>query len=303
MPNTMLRMGRVTVLLFLMFSLMLPYAAVFADVKRGDSVIVLGADLTPSEKQRVLSEMGLLESALEGMTVVTVTNADEHAALDAYISPALIGKKALSSARITFTDLGSGIEVKTHNITHVTPAMYEQALVTAGVQDARIFVTAPYPVSGTAALTGVLKAFEVGSGKVLNTERKDVAYAELATTAKLGETYGREGISQLMSNLKAELAAGAFKSPAEIEAAIRSQAASLGLTLTDQDIKVLKDLLTRLKEANIDWEGLKNELNKIRQATSDWLSQPETQSFMQKMWQAIQNFFQMVWDWFMQMMR
>lgn len=293
-------------LVWLMVSLIgfiYPFASVRADVTVGDSVVVLGADLTPSEKTKVLADMDVTEAELGEMTVVTVTNADEHAALDAYISPALIGKKALSSARVTFTDPGLGLVVETNNITHVTPTMYEQALITAGVKDARIFVTAPYPVSGTAALTGMLKAFEVGSGEVLNAERKDMAYAELATTTKLAETYGQEGISKLVSNLKAELAAGAFKSPSEIEAAIREQAASLGLTLSDQDVNVLKDLLTRLKDANIDWEGLKKELNKIKQATSDWLSQPETQSFLQKVWQGIQNFFTMLWDWLMSMMR
>lgn len=293
-------------LVWLMVSLIgfiYPFASVRADVTVGDSVVVLGADLTPSEKTKVLADMDVTEAELGEMTVVTVTNADEHAALDAYISPALIGKKALSSARVTFTDPGLGLVVETNNITHVTPTMYEQALITAGVKDARIFVTAPYPVSGTAALTGMLKAFEVGSGEVLNAERKDMAYAELATTTKLAETYGQEGISKLVSNLKAELAAGAFKSPSEIEAAIREQAASLGLTLSDQDVNVLKDLLTRLKDANIDWDGLKKELNKIKQATSDWLSQPETQSFLQKVWQGIQNFFTMLWDWLMSMMR
>ena len=49
------------------------------------------------------------------------------------------------------------------NINWVTDAMYTNALITAGVKDAEIQITAPFKVSGTAALTGLMKAYETAS--------------------------------------------------------------------------------------------------------------------------------------------
>ncbi len=50
--------------------------------------------------------------------------------------------------------------------------MYANALVTAGVENAEVDITAPFNVSGTAALTGVMKAFEKATGKQISTEAK-----------------------------------------------------------------------------------------------------------------------------------
>ena len=59
---------------------------------------------------------------------------------------------------ITYTKPGSGHIVRSKNINSITDAMYTNALITAGVKDAEIQITAPFKVSGTAALTGLMKA-------------------------------------------------------------------------------------------------------------------------------------------------
>ncbi|MGQ3339185.1 DUF1002 domain-containing protein, partial [Staphylococcus aureus] len=76
-----------------------------------------------------------------------------------------IGTKAISSASITLGEKDSGLNITTNNINWVTDEMYTNALITAGVKDAKIYITAPFEVSGTAALTGILKAYEVQSGE------------------------------------------------------------------------------------------------------------------------------------------
>ena len=58
------------------------------------------------------------------------------------------------------------------NINWVTDAMYTNALITAGVKDAEIQITAPFKVSGTAALTGLMKAYETASNKQIPEEVK-----------------------------------------------------------------------------------------------------------------------------------
>ena len=91
---------------------------------------------------------------------IYVTNQEEHKYLGSYISKAKIGTKALSSSKITIGEENSGLNVTTHNINWVSEQMYVNAMTTAGVKDADVYVTAPFTVSGTAALTGILKAYE-----------------------------------------------------------------------------------------------------------------------------------------------
>ena len=119
--------------------------------------LALGADLSADQKAAVLASMGISEADLGSYDIITTTNAEEHAALDKYIDPALIGTKSLSSVLVKPAESGHGVVVTTNNINYCTTNMYRNALITAGVTDADIFVTAPTSISGTAALIGALK--------------------------------------------------------------------------------------------------------------------------------------------------
>ena len=67
---------------------------------------------------------------------------------------------AMSSVAITCEPPGSGVQVRTAHIAHVTADTYRQLLIAAGVQDASVIVAAPSDtsVSGETALLGALKA-------------------------------------------------------------------------------------------------------------------------------------------------
>ena len=102
--------------------------------------ISFGADLRADEKAKVLELFGLTEADLEKCNVNTVTNAEEHQYLDAYITNDHIGSRALSSVAVMKAKKGSGITVTTKNINYCTTSMYENALATAGVKDANVVV-------------------------------------------------------------------------------------------------------------------------------------------------------------------
>lgn len=53
--------------------------------------------------------------------------------------------------------------------------MYKNALATAGITDAKVLISAPFPVSGTGALTGIYKAYEDMTGVSLNDLAKNLA--------------------------------------------------------------------------------------------------------------------------------
>ncbi len=173
-----------------------------ADAAVGDVIVTLGADLSESDKQKVLDEMNVPDNA----TTVTVTNKEEHEYLGKYISNAQIGSRAISSSSITIAKKGSGLNVETHNISGITDEMYLNALMTAGVKDAKVYVTAPFEVSGTAALTGLIKAYEVSSDEAISEDVKQVANQELVTTSELGDKIGNENASALIAKIKEEFA-------------------------------------------------------------------------------------------------
>ena len=100
----------------------------------------------------------------------------------------------------------TGLKVETKNINWVTEEMYINALATAGVKDASVYVTAPFSVSGTAALTGIIKAYEVSSDKVIPEDVKQAANQEMVTTAKLGDEIGTEQASALVTKIKEKMA-------------------------------------------------------------------------------------------------
>ena len=66
--------------------------------------------------------------------------------------------------------------------------MYKNALATAGIADAKIIVAGPFPISGTAALVGTLKAYEEMTGKKLDDKVTDAAMDELVTTGELNKS-------------------------------------------------------------------------------------------------------------------
>ena len=145
----------------------------------------LGADLTPDQRATVLGFMGIELTDLDKYDVVYVNNDEEHKYLDSYISKSEIGTRSLSSVLITEDKKGAGLSVSTHNINYCTVGMYKNALATAGIADAKIIVAGPFPISGTAALVGTLKAYEEMTGKKLDDKVTDAAMDELVTTGEL----------------------------------------------------------------------------------------------------------------------
>ncbi|MBQ0059295.1 MAG: DUF1002 domain-containing protein [Lachnospiraceae bacterium] len=218
--------------------------------------VSLGESLNADEKATVLNLMGLTEETLNQDVVLTVSNAEEHQYLDSYVDPAVIGSRALSSCKVTMTN-DTGIHVTTHNITYCTPSMYENALATAGVKNADVVVAGPFEISGTAALVGALKAYATMTGDILEPEIVDAAVNELTTTGALADSVGdQETIAQLIAALKQAIANGTLKSDGDIDKAIDDISAQMGVTLTDSDKALLKQLLAQLATMDLDPDTL-----------------------------------------------
>lgn len=262
----------------LLFALCIP-TVVFADAAEGETIITLGENLTAEQKQQVLDDM----KAPKDAQVITVSNAEEHKYLDKYVPPAQIGTRAISSSMITYTKKGSGLIVQTHNISWVTDAMYTNALITAGVTDATIYITAPFSVSGTAALTGMLKAYETTADKAIPEEVKQVANEEMVTTAKLGDQIGSDKAVELITKIKEEIANNPPKTTEDLRTLIQSLAEQLGIQLTDEQLNNLVTLFDKMKNLNIDWNQVSDQLNQAKDRVSAFLQSEQGQTFLEQL--------------------
>ncbi len=235
-----------------------------APVNPLNAYLALGSDLTQSQLATVLSLMGLTVADMANMNVVYVTNAEEHQRLDQYISPALIGTKSLSSVLVRPAEKGHGVVVTTKNINFCTTNMYRNALITAGVTDADIIVAAPSQISGTAGLIGALKAYEQMSGKTVSDQALDTALNELVATGDLSNSVGSTSeAEELISYIKAQIAANDLETEEEIEAAIRKGMKDLDVSLSEDEIKTTVKLMMKIKAMGIDFNVLAEQADDI----------------------------------------
>lgn len=232
--------------------------------KDSKAFLALGADLTSDQLNTVLSLMGISPENLSDYNVVYVTNSDEHKYLDSYISSGVIGTKSLSSVLVKPAEEGHGVVVTTSNINFCTTNMYRNALITAGVQNADIMVAAPSPISGTAGLIGAMKAYEQMSGEAVSEEVLDTALNELVETGELSEVVGSNSeAEELISYIKAQIAANDLDTEEQIEAAIRKGMKEKNVTLAESDIKKIVDLMMKIKEMGIDFNDLADQAGDI----------------------------------------
>lgn len=271
-------MKKIFVLLLLSLISLYPIHS-FADMAEGDMIVTLGENLTETQKSNLLEEMG----APADVQIVTVTNQEEHQYLGKYIAKSLIGTKAISSSAITIAPKGAGIKVKTKNINWVTDEMYVNALITAGVKDANIYITAPISVSGTAALTGIIKAYEISADKTIPEDVKQAANEEMVETAKLGDSIGAENAAALIAKVKEEIAKNKPKNDAELRSIIEQAAKDLNVTLSDAELNSLIDFFNKLIDLNIDWNQVSDQLNKAKDQISKFLHSDEGQGFLEKL--------------------
>ncbi len=242
------------------FAAVLPAVPVLGASQKDKKVISLGSGLTGEEKKTVLGILGVSEADLSSYTVITVTEEDERRYLGNYLSEEMFAGRSLSSSRIEPAAAGSGISVKTHNITWCSEAMYQNALATAGVKDADIVIAGPYEVSGITALTGVIRAYEEQEGIIIPAESIDTATDEIVTTGQIGESIGNvKKAAELIGAVKQIIAAQSITGEEDIRDVIRKVASEMGITLSDEDLAKIVELMKKLSALDIDVEELKRQ--------------------------------------------
>lgn len=242
--------------------------------KEDDNVVVqknekpylaLGADLTSEQQAKVLALMGIDSSNLTDYDVVYVTNDMEHQYLDAYLPSSTIGTRALSSVLIVEGKKGSGIQVSTKNISYCTVSMYKNALATAGMEDAKVIVAGPSPISGTAALIGALEAYAKMTGEEIKKESLDAAMNELVVTGELANAIGgdKAQVEEFIAYVKQEVVKNDLDDKESINEAIEKGCKEFDITLTESQKKQLLELLQKISDLDLDWDQLLNQASDV----------------------------------------
>lgn len=260
-----------------------------ADTAGGQVVISMGQDLTAAQRDEVLNYFAKTID-IQDNRLITVSNQEERKYLEGKIDTKVIGTKAISSACVSLNNREPGIEVKTNNISWVSPFMYANALNTAGVSDALILVTAPFEVSGTAALTGIIKAFELAAGTQLSEGAKETAHQEVAETSKLGQKIGQDKAGKFIYEVKRQVIAKKISDPEEIRRIIIQVSADLNVELSEEEIQRIIDLMQNLNSLNINISKLNQQLDKLQQGLEEFKGETkQARGFIQKLVDFINN--------------
>ncbi len=267
--------------------------AAFADA--GDARAVIGADLDSEQVASVYQMFGVAKGSVKELTM---TNAEERAYLEGYVDSSIIGTRSISCVYVEMLENGAGMDVTTSNITWCTSEMYISALATAGITDAKIVVAAPFEVSGTAALTGIYKAYEDITGNKLDDVAKLVSTQELTITGELAEEIGNMDSMSIVNELKLMLDETQNMTDEEIRSEIIAIAAQYNVTLTDTQIQQLIDLCRSLE--GLDADSLKARVEEV-QSTLKKVSDAKTKvvGFLQtakKVVTSVQSFFEKIKD-------
>lgn len=231
----------------------------------GTKVVTLGADLTQDQKNTMMNYFKADSSQVQ---VITVTNQDERDLLGNYVPSEQIGTRTLSCAYVKPTQSG-GIKVRTANLNYVTCNMIATALSTAGVNNCEVVAACPYEVSGTGALTGVMKAYESASGQTLDSTKKDLAAKEVVVTGNVGQQVGQDNATNIINQAKMQIIGDNIQNADEIYNIVNNIAVQNGITLSQDELDTIVSLLQQIAQQNYDIQEMKKTLEDIQQNLED----------------------------------
>ncbi len=255
--------------------------------KLGVPIVVYGANLSAEEKAYV--ETALRVNEEPEYDEISISGKD----LVKYIKNSNESSRMYSSAKITRQEEGKGLIISIvtpDNITEVTSEMYATAMLTAGITDAIVEVAAPKPVTGHSALVGIYKAYELKTGEELDIERTDVANEELSIATELATKSGAssEKVAELLTQIKKSIAEQNPATKEDVEKIVKEQLEKYGITLGEQDINALVELMNRLSKLDIDFNQLSNQLGDLSQKIEEKFGAIlQDEGF----WASVKNFF------------
>jgi len=260
--------------------------------KFGLPIVVYGDTLSDAQKQEVRDLLGVTdpnnvkEFSVTGQDIANYINGDPNSNM-------------YSSAKIVRENEGTGLTidiVTRDNITEVTDEMYANALLTAGVEDATVEVASPVKVSGHSALTGIYKAYDE-DGELLDKDRMELANDELDVATDLAEKEGmsQEKVSELLTEIKKEIADQDPATKEDVERIVKEQLDKLEISLSDADRELLINLFEKMRDLDIDFGKVREQLDDIASQVKDKVDDLGIE-LDDGFWEKVSNFFKKLID-------
>lgn len=189
-----------------------------------------------------------------------------------------------SSAYVKLTNNG-GVVVTSNNVSLVTNEMFTNALITSGILNCEVIVSAPFMVTGESALAGILAGAEEIMGESLSEENKVVAKEEIDTTLEIAdELLNNEGNEIHSSGDSSTVASGIINdikqqvikdSPnsTQIQQIIMNVTKQYGVELSAETNARVLSLMEEVKDLNIDYQDIEETMKNIGDKISNSLKE------------------------------
>ena len=258
-----------------------------SDYNPGD-ILALGSDLTDAQEAALRKYF----NAPDGTNTIYVTDEViiKQLGLDPN-DPANYAGGCYSSAYVKLLDDNSGINVTATNLTEVTESMLMNALITSGITSADVKVSAPFKVTGTSALSGILAGVEEVGGFEISLKQKETAQKEIETTVEVGDEIGSEEASTIINDIKTEVIKEKPKTEEEIKKIVENIINQYNVNISINAKDSIVNLMSDVNDLGLDYSELKSSLKEASNKLSNNLKKLGIKL-------KEEGFFEKIKDWF-----
>ena len=270
-----------------------------SDYNPGD-ILALGSDLTDAQEAALRKYF----NAPDGTNTIYVTDEViiKQLGLDPN-DPANYAGGCYSSAYVKLLDDNSGINVTATNLTEVTESMLMNALITSGITSADVKVSAPFKVTGTSALSGILAGVEEVGGFEISLKQKEIAQKEIETTVEVGDEIGSEEASTIINDIKTEVIKEKPKTEEEIKKIVENITNQYNVNISINAKDSIVNLMSDVNDLGLDYSELKSSLKEASNKLSNNLKELGIKLKEEGFFEKIKDWFVDLWDKFINLFR
>ena len=218
-----------------------------------------------------------------------------------------------SSAYVKLTNKG-GVNVTSSNVNLVTNEMFANALITSGILNCEVNVSAPFMVTGESALSGILAGAEEIMGESLPEENKVVAKEEIDTTLEIADEILNDTTNEINnSGDSSTIASGIINdikqqvikdSPnsTQIQEIIINVTNNYGVELSEETNARVLSLMKDVNKLDIEYKDIKDTMKNIGDNISESLKEAgvklKESGFFEKIGNWISELFTTIGNWF-----
>lgn len=281
----------------------------FSGEYRQGEILSFGSSLTKNEEANLREYFGVSDD----MKAIYVDN--ETAIKQLGLAPNALDNYTggwYSSAYVKLTSEG-GVQVNSKNVSLVTNEMFTNALITSGILNCEVIVSAPFMVTGESALAGILAGAEEIMGESLSEENKVVAQEEIDTTLEIADEILKDEeneitdkgdsstiASGIINDIKEQVIKDSPNST-QIGQIIINVTNNYGVELSEETQARVQSLMEDVNDLDIEYNDIKDTMQNIGNSISESLKEAgiklQESGLLEKIGNWMSDFFSHLFDW------